>query len=79
MPRIAKNKAVPHKKKPYERFMDAVYPTSNASPPTSAAPKNITTHVPDKDKTLMTVNGRAIRQTPDGRMYVMRNNKRIFI
>ena len=31
------------------------------------------------DKTLMTVNGRAIRQMVDGRMYVLRNDKRVYI
>ena len=31
------------------------------------------------DKTLMTINGRAIRQTPDGRMYVMKNDRKTFI
>jgi len=34
---------------------------------------------PTIDRTLMTVNGRAIRQMGDGRMYVMRNDKRIYI
>jgi len=53
------------KSKPYDKMNAPV-----TSPVTSGS---------SGDKTLMTVNGRAIRQMVDGRMYVLRNDKRVYI
>ena len=61
------------------------YPTIKRRPIAKKAkskarpPSQMPTPMMRGDKTLMSINGSSIKQTPDGRVYVFKNNRRLFI